>query len=125
MRRLCLTAILAVVVILSASASLLQAEDKAKDLIVGKWEPVEQAKGEKITIEFTKDGKIHISGKEGDTEIKAEGTYKFIDDTTFEATINFGDEKKTEKAKIVKITKDEMVTKREKDKKEETFKRVK
>jgi uncharacterized protein (TIGR03066 family) len=116
---------LAVVVILSASASLLQAEDKAKDLIVGKWEPVEQAKGEKITIEFTKDGKIHISGKEGDTEIKAEGTYKFIDDTTLEATINFGDEKKTDKAKIVKITKDEMVTKREKDKKEETFKRVK
>jgi len=113
----------AVVAILSALSSACNPFAEPKDLIVGKWEPVEQTPDENRTVEFTKDGKIHIRGK--DSRDNAEGTYKFIDDNTIEATITEGNEKHTDKVQIVKITKQEMVTKSEHDQKEGKFKRVK
>ena len=118
-------ALAAVVIILTSSASLLHAEDKAKDLIVGKWEPTKLPEGVKATIEFTKDGKITIVGKTGDKEFKGAGTYKFTDDKTMETSIEIMGQKETTKTKIVKISKDELVTQDEGKKEEDKFKKVK
>ena len=127
-----LAALASLVVLLTSSAALLHAADKAKDLIVGKWEPTELPKGVKVTIEFTKEGKIAITGSAEGKEFKGAGTYKFTDDDTMETEIEFMGQKESSKTKIVKITKDEMVTKDEPKKgkekaeiKEEKFKRVK
>jgi uncharacterized protein (TIGR03066 family) len=132
MRLARLAGLTALVVFLTSNAALVRAEDKAKDLIVGKWTPEEAPKGATITIEFTKDGKITVSGNQNGKEFKGTGTYKFADDNTMETTIEFMGQKETSTTKIVKITKDELVTKDEpkkgqdKDKiKEERFKRMK
>ena len=53
---------------------------KAKDLIVGKWEPADPKEKKGGTIEFTKDGDFLVQG--GPLTIK--GKYKFIDDKTME-----------------------------------------
>ena len=104
----------------------LHAEDKAKDLIVGKWEPAKQPQGAKVVIEFTKDGKVLMSGSGPDKkEFKMEGKYRLPDDKTMEVTYEQNGKAKTDKTTIVKITKDELVTKDDKDKEEQTFKRVK
>ena len=104
----------------------LHAEYKAKDLIVGKWEPAKQPQGAKVVIEFTKDGKVLMSGSGPDKkEFKMEGKYRLPDDKTMEVTYEQNGKAKTDKTTIVKITKDELVTKDDKDKEEQTFKRVK
>ena len=120
-----LAVLASLVVLLAGSAALLHAEDKPKDLIVGKWEPSKTPEGLKLVIEFTKDGKINIMGKAGDKEFKANGTYKFTDDNTMQTEIAFEGKKDTKKVKIIKVSKDELVTKDEGDKDEEKFKRVK
>jgi len=104
----------------------LHAEDKAKDLIVGKWEPEKQPQGAKVVIEFTKDGKVLMTGSGPDKkEFKMEGKYRLPDDKTMEVTFEQNGKSKTDKTTIVKITKDELVTKDDKAKEEQTFKRVK
>jgi uncharacterized protein (TIGR03066 family) len=119
-------AVLALLAIFFAgSAVLLHAEDKPKDLIVGKWEPTKAPEGLKLVIEFTKDGKIAITGKAGDKDLKANGTYKFTDDNTMQTEITFEGKKDSKKVKIIKVTKDELVTRDEGDKDDEKFKRVK
>jgi len=109
-------------VLLTGTAS---AADKTKDLIVGKWEGThkikvnDEEKEVKVTLEFTKDGKLTMTG--GKRVNKA--TYKVIDDTTIEVTSKQGDEEKTNKIKI-KLSKDELeVTPPKGDK--VTLKRVK
>lgn len=96
-------------------------EDKAKDLIVGKWE----LKKDKDTVlmEFTKDGKLTVKMKMGDDEIKMDGKYEFTDADHVKVELTAGDKKHTEKLKV-KVTKDELTTTDEKDK-SDTFKRVK
>jgi len=119
-------ALAAVVVMLTLSAALLHAEDKPKDLIVGKWEPVKAPEGVKMVIEFTKDGKIKFTaGKPGEKEFNAGGTYKFTDDNNIEAKLTVNGKESTKKIKVVKVTKDELVTHDEGDKDDEKFKRVK
>jgi uncharacterized protein (TIGR03066 family) len=127
-----LAGLTALVVILTSNAALVRAEDKAKDLIVGKWTPADAPKGVTITIEFTKDGKITVSGSQNGKEFKGTGTYKFTDDNTMETTIEFMGQKETSKTHIMKLNKDELVTKDELKKgqdkaqvKEERLKRVK
>src|SRR5215831_3701748 len=103
----------------------LHAEDKAKDLIVGKWEPAKPPPGATVVIEFTKDGKVLMTGTSNKKDFKLEGKYKLADETTMEITFEQNGKVKTDKTKIVKLNKDELVTKDEKDKEEQTFKRVK
>ena len=119
------TLLAAVVIILTSSASLLHAEDKPKDLIVGKWEPEKVEKGAKAVIEFTKDGKVMIVASANGKDFKVDGTYKFTDDKTMEVTIVFMDKKDTKKVKVIKVTKDELVTQDEGKKEEEKFKKAK
>ena len=120
-----LAAFASLVVLLSASATLVYAEDKAKDLIVGKWEPVKAPPGAKIVIEFTKDGKVLMTGSANQKDIKLEGKYKLTDEKTMQISFEQGGKAKTDTTKIVKLTKDELVTKDENDKEEQSFKRVK
>ena len=119
-------ALAALVVILTSSAALVYAEDKPKELIVGKWEPVKAPEGVKMVIEFTKDGKIKITaGKPGEKEFNIAGTYKFTDDNNMETKMSFMGKEDTKKVKVVKVSKDELVTHDEGDKDDEKFKRVK
>jgi uncharacterized protein (TIGR03066 family) len=85
-----------------------------------------------IVIEFTKDGKISIVGTAEGKDFKGSGTYKFTADDMMETTIEFMGQKELSKTKIVKINKEELITKDEpkpgQDKtkiKEEKFKRAK
>jgi uncharacterized protein (TIGR03066 family) len=111
--------------VLAASAGYAADEktDKTKknsELIVGKWMPTIGA--EKATIEFTKDGKINVTGEEGGKQVMRSGTYKFIDDKTFEVTIG----ERPRKVTIKSISASEMVTIDDGGKgKEEKFKAVK
>jgi len=85
--------------------------DYAK-LIVGKWEVTKIEGGgppEGTVIEFTKDGKIHINGKMGDQEIKAEGTYK-VDGDKFDFTLKIGDQDLKDTITIKKLEGDTMST---------------
>jgi uncharacterized protein (TIGR03066 family) len=125
MRAIRWTALVAMVLVLAFTAAPLAAQDKAKDLIVGKWEPVKAPPGAKIVIEFTKDGKVVMTGTANQKDIKLEGKYKFTDDKTMQISFEQGGKAKTDTTKIVKLTKDELVTKDENDKEEQSFKRVK
>src|SRR5262245_25861690 len=97
--------------------------DKAKELIIGKWEPVSGA-GKGFVAEFTKDGKVVITGKKDDKDVKFEGSYKFLSDDDMELTLDAMGETIMEKLKITKIDKDEMITV-DSMQKEEKFKRLK
>jgi len=96
---------------LLVAATEARAQDKAKDLIVGKWAPADE-KQKGLTIEFTKDGKVTINVAQGDFKLNLDGTYKFTGDMEFEISIKGpgGEKPKTDKVKIKSITKDEMTT---------------
>lgn len=87
-------------------------DGKPKDLIIGKW----AEKAEDFTIAFHKDGKVTMSHKDK----KIEGTYKFLDDKTFELEAKFGDDTKKIKLTVEKISKEQMTVSKDdsKDKKE-------
>jgi uncharacterized protein (TIGR03066 family) len=89
--------------------------------LVGKWQPKEENKKGKVTIEFSKDGKMTVtfSGKED----KIEGMYK-VDGN--KVTVRFKDDGKetTKTFTILKLTDAAMTTKDE-DGKEEMFLRIK
>jgi uncharacterized protein (TIGR03066 family) len=114
---------LAVVLLLGVTA--LRADDKKdldKDKLVGTWEVT---KGESLpvgsTVEFTKDGKVKITVKEGDKTMTIEGTYK-IDGQAFKSTLKFGDKENTETVKVTSLTDKELVLLDEQGKKD-TFKK--
>jgi uncharacterized protein (TIGR03066 family) len=104
------------------------AQDKDKDKfdakkLVGKWEPKETKKDETMVMEFTKDGKITITGTAGGKALEAKGTYKLEGDKLmFEIT--FMGETIKETVTLSKLTDEEMEGKG-KDGKSETFKKVK
>src|SRR5262245_16178586 len=78
--------------------------DNAK-LIVGKWECTKADDGTLPTgtiIEFTKDGKMILTGKMGDQEFKMEGTYKIKGDK-FEIGFKMGDAEHNEDITIKKL----------------------
>jgi Family of unknown function (DUF5640) len=57
-----------------------------KDQIIGKWEGNDPSLGGNITFEFLKDGKAKINVGAMTLDI----TYKWVDDDTFELTIDTG-----------------------------------
>ena len=112
-------AVLAVLALLALTVAPAFAADTTKDLIVGKWQPLDE-KGAKAVLEFTKEGKVKISSD----QFNLEGTYKFVKDDQVEVALKFGDME--QKVKLnVKVTKDELSTKEDGKDKEEKFKRVK
>jgi uncharacterized protein (TIGR03066 family) len=91
-----------------------RAEDKADyaKLIVGKWEATKTDEGtlpKGAIVEFTKDGKIKITVKEGDKEMTLEGTYK-LSGNKFDLVLKMGDMEHTETITIKKITETEANT---------------
>ena len=101
------------------------ADDKldAKKL-VGKWVPKEPKKGEEsMVMEFSKDGKLTVTGDMGGKELKLDGTYKLEGDKlSFE--LKFAGETIKETVTLTKLTDDEM-TGKDKDGKVESFKKMK
>ena len=121
-----LLAVGALVCLLGAGAL---AEEKKADyakLIVGKWECT---KGDEGTlpvgtpVEFTKDGKLILKVKQGDQEMKMEGTYK-LKGESFDITFKMGDNEFTQTITIKKLD-DTMMSTTDKDGKVVELKRVK
>jgi len=93
-----------IVVVLLTAGNLL-AQDKPKDLIVGKWQAKEKVGDKEIvaTIEFNKDGTMKVTA-EG---FNFEGKYKLVDDETLETEVTIAGQTKKDTDKI-KITKDKI-----------------
>jgi uncharacterized protein (TIGR03066 family) len=96
-------------------------EGKPQDLIIGKWTPTKEK--DELTLEFTKDGKVNIKGKQGGKDLEINGTYKFDGDDKINVELNFGGQTKKDTLKV-KVTKDELTTTDSMDK-TDTFKRAK
>ena len=111
---------LGVVVVFGLTNTTVRSEDKedtAKSLI-GKWEVTKAEEGTVplgSLIEFTKDGKIMASFKKDGEEMKLEGTYKLVGDT-LTVTMKVGEEEKSNKVTVTKISAKEMTLKDDKDK---------
>ncbi len=101
------------------------ADDKKLDAkkLVGKWEPVNPKKGEAMVMEFTKDGKLTVTGDMGGKELKIEGTYTLEGDK-LSFVLKFMDNEIKETVTLTKLTDDEMEGK-DKGGKVESFKKVK
>jgi uncharacterized protein (TIGR03066 family) len=112
----------AVVLVLACGATAADEKIDGKKLI-GKWEPKTPKKGENMTMEFTKDGKLIIVGELNGKEMKIEGTYK-IDGDKLSFKLKFGDLDIEETVTLTKLTDEEMEGK-DKEGKAESFKRVK
>ena len=112
MNALKLFAVVAVVCLLGPTVGAEEKPDYAK-LIVGKWE-VSKADENTVPkgtlIEFTKDGKVKVTGKKDDKDVTFEGTYK-VEKDTFALTMKVGDEERTQTITITKISDKEMATK--------------
>lgn len=91
--------------------------------LVGKWTPKDENKNGKMFIEFTKDGKVMVNGKAGDTELKIDGTYK-LEGNKLSLMLKKGDQSKSATVTLTKLTDTEMVGEDEGGK-SETFLRVK
>jgi uncharacterized protein (TIGR03066 family) len=91
-----------------------RAEDKPDyaKLLVGKWEVSKADEGTVSTgtvIEFTKDGKIMLTGKKDGADVTMEGTYK-VDGDKFTVTMKRDDKEQTHTITIKKISEKEMTT---------------
>jgi uncharacterized protein (TIGR03066 family) len=94
-----------IVCLLSAGAFGDEKKNDYAKLIVGKWECTKADEGTLPTgtmIEFTKDGKLILSGKMGDQEFKMEGTYKLEGDK-FDFTLKMGDQEHSDQITIKKL----------------------
>ena len=99
--------VLGCAILLVATAA--RAEDKPKDLLVGKWEGKEKL-GEqevKAVVEFTKDGKVKLTMSGGGMDVTLNGTYKVLDDKTLETSFEFMGQTMTDKSSF-KVTKDSL-----------------
>jgi uncharacterized protein (TIGR03066 family) len=96
-----------------------QAADKAtnKEKIVGVWTP-KSKEGEKVTIEFTKDGKIIINAEAGEKKIRLEGTYA-VDGESIKMTLKEDDKERKTTVKIITLNDKMLVTEDDKGKKDE------
>lgn len=108
-------------VILALACGATAADEKIDGAkLVGKWEPVQPKKGEVMVMEFTKDGKITITGEK---DLKIEGTYK-LDGNKLALNVKFMDVEIKEVVTLTKLTDTEMEGK-DKEGKAESFKKVK
>lgn len=109
--------LLAVVAVVGLAGGAARAADNAK-MLVGKWEVTKADEGTVpagTMIEFTKDGKIKLTGKKEGEDVSHEGTYK-VDGDTFTITMKAKDKEVTHKITIVKISEKELSTKNEEGK---------
>jgi uncharacterized protein (TIGR03066 family) len=110
--------------LLVATCAFAQDKVDAK-LLIGKWEPDGgDTKGAKIVLEFTDKGEMLVNAEFGGQKMDLKGSYKLDGD---KLEIKLKNPTGTEKAtslKVVKLTKEELITK-EGDQKEEKMKRVK
>ncbi len=112
---------LAAAVLMTAVGGTAGARDeKAKvdaKLILGKWTPDEEAKKDKIVIDFAKDGKMVIAIAFGGKELKIDGTYK-VDGDKLTVKMSFMGEEKSEVMTVNSLTATKLVTTDDKGKKE-------
>src|SRR5438874_12073503 len=97
MNALRLVAVGAVVCLLAGGARAEEKVDYAK-MIVGNWEVTKADEGTvppHTMIEFTKDGKVKVTGKKGGEELNIEGTYK-VEGDKFTVTMTQGDDEHTQ-----------------------------
>src|SRR5262245_44194740 len=92
----------------------LWAEDKADNakLMVGKWECTKADPGTLPVgsiVEFMKDGKMKVTMKMGDMEVKIDGSYT-VEKNTFTMAMKIGDEEHKQTITIKKISDKEMST---------------
>jgi uncharacterized protein (TIGR03066 family) len=91
-RALPLVAVGAIVCLLGAAARADDKKDNAK-LIQGKWEVVAAHEGgppKGGIVEFTKDGKIKVTGEQNGMKMEFDGTYK-VNGNKMVLTFKFGD----------------------------------
>jgi len=103
--------LVAVAAVMASTAAAQEKGDLAKK-IVGKWEVTKADEGtvpKGTTVEFTKDGKMKVSGKEGGMDIALEGTYKAEKDS-FTMTLKVNDMEHSQTIKVTKITDTAMST---------------
>jgi uncharacterized protein (TIGR03066 family) len=92
-----------------------QAQEKKADLkkqLVGKWEAIEVDEGtlpKGAVVEFGADGKMKVTGKQGDTERKHEGTYT-VEGDSFTIMLKDGEREIKQKILVKKITDTELAT---------------
>lgn len=102
-----------------SAATRAQDEDKK---IVGTWEVT---KSDDLpagsTVEFTKDGKIHVTVKEKGETVKLDGTYT-VEKTKLSVKLKLGDQTIEENVTIKKVT-DKELQLEDKDKKVDEFKK--
>lgn len=93
------------------------ASNKPKDLIVGVWEIVSKDPKEKGTMEFRADGSFTIAPEIDGKTITMNGKYKFTAEDVIEVEVVPTDSVPPlkQKLKLTKITRDELVTKDEKN----------
>ena len=108
---------LAVGVIVSVLGADARADDKSDyaKMLVGKWEVSKADEGTVpvgAMIEFTKDGKMTAHFKKDGEESSVEATYK-VEGDAFVMTMKRGDEERTQKITITKMSDKEMSTKDE------------
>jgi uncharacterized protein (TIGR03066 family) len=95
--------VLPVLFLLAAFASSAAVADSKPDLkkaLVGKWQP---AQAKNFVVEFTADLKVHVvmSDPNGsDKKMNIDGSYKWVDASTVEASLTFQKETKTDKMTI-------------------------
>jgi uncharacterized protein (TIGR03066 family) len=107
--RLSLTGLLVLGLVALAGA---QEKSKAKGALdaklVGTWE-VSKGKAPKgARMQFTKDGKMIVTFKEGDKEVKHEASYT-VDGSTIKMKVKRGDKERTRSIKIVSVGARELV----------------
>lgn len=110
MKKLQLLAFGFAVCLLGGAARADDKVDYAK-LIVGKWEVSKADPGtvpEGTLVEFTKDGKMKVVAM----DMTIEGTYK-LEKNTFTMKLKVGDQEKSQKITITKISEKEMSSKDE------------
>src|SRR5438874_10698010 len=111
MNALRLVAVGAIVCLLGVGARAEEKKDLAK-MLVGKWECTKSDPDSLPVggiVEFTKDGKIKVTVKEGDKEMKMEGTYT-VEAHKFTFVMKMGDQEHKDTITVKKITDKEMVT---------------
>lgn len=96
-------------IVLAVAFGAHAADEKKIDAmkLIGKWEPVKPKKDEELVMEFTKDGKLIVTGSMGEKALKIEGTYKLEGDKLSFVLKFMGDEIK-QTVTITKLTDDEM-----------------
>jgi uncharacterized protein (TIGR03066 family) len=100
-------AVAVMVAALGGSADGRQPEKLDAKLLVGKWQPKDEAKKEDFTVEFSKDGKVTVVF--GGKDMKAEGTYK-LDGDKLILKLKFGDKEKDQTRTVHSLTRTELVS---------------